>query len=41
MTVPAQVYEEQIGLMATVLDKEYRVKAFEYILADIQEGKDA
>jgi hypothetical protein len=41
MTVPAQVYEEQFGLMATLLDKEHRVKAFEYGRANIQEGKDA
>jgi len=41
MTVPVQVYEGQIGLMATVFDKEHRVKALEYIRADIQEGKDA
>lgn len=41
MTVPSQVYEEQIGLMATVLDKEHIVKALEHVRANIQEGKDA
>jgi hypothetical protein len=31
--MPSQVYEEQVGLMETVLDKEHIVKALEQIRA--------
>ena len=34
--IPAPVYEEQVGLMETVLDKEQIVKALEQVRAKIQ-----